>query len=190
MKLVDLWRLGRTGDVDRTTPLGLVVAALERLERVLKVLQLYLESQRLAGLVARADTAFSKTVDAALEDVPGLSLDVDSRASYGFVARLYYDAGAGGGSQYAIGGTCTVTEIVYRTRNFSDATDACVEGSRHTALASAAGQTGAVAGWVEVDGTAVVDVGGTLTAMWAQNAADAAPSTLLVGSWFELRPIG
>lgn len=147
------------------------------------------KSEQITGLKYRVSTQFDKT-DATLAAITGLSHNVEAGKSYAFKAFLFYDADAIGGHKYSIAGTATATAIRYHIRSLSDATSAYVITARQTALAGAgSGQAGSTAGLTIIEGTITVNAAGTLTPMFAQNAANGT-SSILVGSYFELIPIG
>ena len=133
----------------------------------------------------RVTTQFDKTNDAALANITGLSVDLVAGKSYYFEAFLFIDADLVGGSQYAIAGTATATSIKYEIELLDEATDVFSIVSRQTALAGAAGQAGTTTGRCKITGLIVVNLAGTLTVQFAQNAATpATTSSVLTNSHF------
>lgn len=116
--------------------------------------------------------------DTTLANVTGLSVNVVAGATYQFKAVLHVTADAVGGHKYAIGGTATATGITYQVNSISNTAGAFVINSRQTAMAGPAGQAGATTPYTEIVGTIVVNAAGTLTAQFAQNAANGTSSVL------------
>ena len=136
----------------------------------------------------RVGTQFDKTTNTTLGDVTNLSVTVGAGDTYKFKAHLFVNADATGGSKYAIGGTATATNIIYSIRLLDEGTDAYTIVSRQTALGGNAGQAGTTAGNCIIEGSIVVNAGGTLTVQFAQNASNGT-SSVLVGSTFEIEKI-
>jgi hypothetical protein len=133
----------------------------------------------------RVSTQFDKTSDTALANVPGLSATLVAGRTYGFYAMLDVAAGAVGGSQYSLGGTCTATALVYWVILTDATTNANTIVKRQTALgATGAGQAGTTSGQCWIEGTITVNAAGTLTVQFAQNASSGTASSVLVGSNF------
>ena len=147
------------------------------------------ERTRLTGLQSRVATQFDKTTDTTLANVTGLTRNVAAGLTYDFTATLYIDADATGGSKFAVGGTATATAIIYSVVLTDEGTLANTITSRQTALGGAAGQAGTTAGVVTIRGTITVNVAGTLTIQFAQNASNGT-SSVLVGSTFSIRQVG
>lgn len=132
----------------------------------------------------RVTANFDKT-NTTLANVTGLSATLTAGKAYYFRAVLFVDAHATGGCKFAIGGTCTATSIIYHIKAINDGTSALAITSRQTSLGGNAGQAGATALLVTIEGQIVVNAGGTLTVQFAQNAASGT-STVLAGSHFEV----
>jgi len=147
------------------------------------------EVTRLTGLQSRVATQFDKTTDTTLANITGLTRNVAAGLTYDFTATLYIDADATGGSKFAVGGTATATAIIYSVVLTDEGTLANTITSRQTALGGAAGQAGTTAGVVTIRGTITVNVAGTLTIQFAQNASNGT-SSVLVGSTFSIRQVG
>lgn len=129
---------------------------------------------------SRVTTQFNKTTDAVLGNVPGLSATLSAGLTYGFSAKLYVVAGASGGVQAAVGGTVTATAFQC-AQTIINPTGLSF-GQTTTIGAAATGSTGTTSGMIMLEGAITVNAGGTLTAMFAQNASNATPSSVLVGS--------
>jgi len=146
------------------------------------------KSEQITGLKVRVSSQFDKT-NATLANITGLSRNVEAGKSYAFRAVLHFAATAGGGHKYAMGGTATATAVIYEILSIGNATSAFRITSRQTALGGYAGNAGSVAGITIIEGHITVNTAGTLVPQFAQNAASGT-SSILVGSTFELIPIG
>ena len=143
--------------------------------------------------IASATSQFDKTNSSTLANVTGLTATLVAGSTYKFRAVLFVDADMVGGHKYAMAGTCAASAIVYQINAISNTANTIVISSRQTALAGAAGQAGATAGFTEIIGTITVAAGsgGTLTVQFAQNVATpATTSSVLVGSTLTVEKIG
>lgn len=132
-------------------------------------------------------TQFDKTSNTTLGNVTNLTADLAAGKTYRFEARLYTSSGSSGGVKAAIGGTATATTIVYEGLTTDAGT---TTQSRATALGTAVGAVTAVtAGYIVITGSITTDAAGTLTVQFAQNASDAATSSVLWGSTFVVTQI-
>lgn len=125
---------------------------------------------------------FDKTSNTTLGNVTNLTANVAAGKTYRFEAKLYTSSGSSGGVKVAIGGTSSATTITYEGLT----TDAgLTTQSRTTTMGNAVGAVTAVtAAYILITGTITTDAGGTLTVQFAQNASDAATSSVLWGSTF------
>jgi len=130
----------------------------------------------------RVSSQFDKT-NTTLADVTGLSVTVAAGGTYSFRAVLFVDTDVTGGHKYAIAGTATATSIVYQVNSINNATNAFRINSRQTALGGSVGEALGTAYFTTIEGTIVVNAGGTLTVQFAQNAASGT-SSVLVNSTF------
>jgi len=130
----------------------------------------------------RLGTSATRTTDVTLSNVTGFSANLLNGATYTFEAKLYTTSNVAGGVNYAIGGTATASSIVYEGLT----TDAgLTTQSRGTAMAASVGNVTAVtAAYTVITGTIVCSATGSLTLQFAQNASNAATSTILAGSTF------
>jgi hypothetical protein len=134
--------------------------------------------------IKRVSTQFDKTNDT-LANVTGLSLNVAAGRTYTFRAVLHTTSDVSAGVKVAIAGTATATAIVYEARTIN--AGAITQG-RATALGTGVGGVTAVtAAMIIIEGTITVNAAGTLTVQFAQNATNAAASSVLVGSSFMAR---
>ena len=137
------------------------------------------------GGESRTAAQFDKTSSTALANVPGLSVSVTSGKTYYFTATLYTVSDSAGGVKAAIAGTATATTIIYEGQTTNSGT---ISGqTRVTSLGSAVGAvTSVTAGRIDISGTITANAGGTLTVQFAQNVSDGTPSSVLVGSTFNV----
>lgn len=143
------------------------------------------EVERQTGRLARVTTQFDVTSSTTLVDVPGLVRNLASGEVATFTANLFTTSDAAGGVKAAMGGTATVASIIYEGWLLNNNADG--GQARQTALGGAVGGVTAVtAAHVFVVGTVVVDVAGTLTVQFAQNASSGVASSVLVGSTLRL----
>lgn len=139
------------------------------------------------NLAAQYDIA-SSTV---LAD-PGLALNVVAGKTYRFKAYMLHTVGATGGLGIAMGGTATATSVGYNSSIWSNTTDALVAAANETALGAGAVLTynTDTSLWSIMEGTIVVNAAGTLGPIFAQKTSNATNSSVLLGSYFELTPVG
>jgi hypothetical protein len=132
------------------------------------------------GQQSRVSTQFDKT-NTTLDNITGLTANVAAGKIYRFEAILYTTSDVAGGVKVAIGGTATATSIIYEGLTTDGG---LTTQSRTTTLGNAVGAVTAVtAACIKVTGTITVNVAGTLTCQFAENAATAT-SSVLVGSTF------
>jgi hypothetical protein len=135
---------------------------------------------------ARVTTQFDKTNDT-LADVSGLSVDVQSGRSYAFRAELYTTSDVAAGVKFAIGGSCSVSSIIYEAIIHDDG---FAGQTRTTTKGNPVGaRTDVLAGKVTITGTLVCSATGTLTVQFAQNETNAAASSVLVNSTLIADPV-
>jgi hypothetical protein len=134
----------------------------------------------------RVSSAFAKTSDSALANVPGLAVTVTAGRTYQFRATLFTTSNAAGGVKAAIGGSCTAAAIIYE----GIALFGSITHNRAAALGAAvAAVTAVTAALIQISGSITVSAGGTLTVQFAQNAGNVAASIVLVGSTFEVENV-
>lgn len=147
-----------------------------------------LRATRLLGssilMAGRAVTTaqFDKTNDTTLANIPGLSVNVDV-GTFAFEATLYTTSNVGTGVKAAVAGTCTASSFICEADTVAAGV---VTQSRTTTKGNAVGGVTAVtAARIDIKGTIVVSVAGTLTVQFAENAGIAATiSSVLVNSTF------
>ncbi len=108
--------------------------------------------------------------------------------TYAFQLRAYVTAAdAAGGVQVDLnGGNATATTLIAQTKIYNGTTLAA--STQVAALATAVGFTAVVTD-ITIDGTIVVNGGGTLIPRFAQNASDGTPTTIGVGSSLTIRQL-
>lgn len=125
-----------------------------------------------------------------LQDVTGLSRNVEAGTTYRFRASLDVAPDATGGHQYAIGGTATASHVYYWIKSQAEGGTELL-AAREAALGDFSGESssGATSAQTTIEGTLVVGAAGSLTVQFAQNTA-AGTSSVLAGSTFEVTEIG
>lgn len=136
---------------------------------------------------SRVATQFDKTTDNTLTNVTGLTATVVAAGIYSFRASLSVTAGAGGGMQVAIGGTCTATNISYTGWNYNGTTVNAVTTT--TTKGNAVGAATAITTNIIIEGTLLVNAAGTLTVQMGQNVSNGTTSSVLVNSNFTVQRI-
>ena len=108
--------------------------------------------------------------------------------TYAFELRAYVTASdAAGGVQVDLnGGSASATTLIAQTKIYNGTTLAA--STQVAALATAVGFTSVVTD-ITIDGTIVVNGGGTLIPRFAQNASDGTPTTIGVGSSLTIRQL-
>lgn len=135
---------------------------------------------RNGGLV-RTTADVPVTSNITLANVTGLSINVAAATTYTFRVWAPTTAAAAGGIQFAIGGTATVTSIIYE--GYIDGATKTRASALGTAVSSSASAT---TGTATIEGTITVNAAGTLTVQFAQNTSNASASTVLRGATFEV----
>jgi hypothetical protein len=125
---------------------------------------------------------FDKTSSASYSNVPGLSATLAAGGTYKFRAVLSVTSGAGGIS-CALGGTATATSVAATGWVYNGAT--IVNSQKTTSATGAVGSFTGTTTDVIIEGAFVVNAAGTLTIRFAQNASNAATSSVLINSTLE-----
>jgi len=117
-------------------------------------------------------------------DIGGMVVNVNAGRVYAFEAELSFTCAAAGGIQCAIGGSATVTNIIYDGWIVDSAANGIKGNAQATALngvvANAA--TTGTSGHVTIRGTIEVNAAGNLTVRAAQNTANATATVIKRGS--------
>jgi hypothetical protein len=131
-----------------------------------------------------SDQTFTSTTT--LANVSGLSVTLLAGRTYSFVAEISWTDAAAGGLQLAIGGTATVTNIIYDGYIIDSGANGIKGNAQATALgtAVASSTTTGTAGHARIAGTITVNAAGTLTVQAAQNTSNGTATTIKRGSTF------
>lgn len=131
---------------------------------------------------SRVTTQFDKTNNT-LADITGLTVNLLASRVYTFEVVLYTTSNVAAGVKFAISGTAGVTAIIYEAVVNQTAVDVATGTQRTTTLGTAVGDITAVTtAYARITGTWSVSTAGTMTVQFAQNANNAAASSVLVGS--------
>ncbi len=145
------------------------------------------------GNPARITGDISISNNAVLANLTGLSVSLKAGRTYHFQVRLYIKSGAThGGTQGAISGTCTATDIVYDGW-FLDTGGTPVHGytlatALGTAVASGTNLSSDTTS-LHMSGTITVNAAGTLTVQGAQNTPNATATVFGRGSYLTVTDI-
>lgn len=131
--------------------------------------------------------ALTKTSDTTLAAVSGLSVTLVAGATYIFSVYLSVTNGAIGGLKVAFGGTATATQISADAWAYNTTTTAA-QGNIVALSSSALAYTGSVTA-AEITGSIVVNAGGTFIVEAAQNASNATPTVINVGSYLQIQRV-
>ena len=138
---------------------------------------------RNGGLV-RTTADVVVTSNTTLANVAGLSVTLAAATNYKIHAWIPTTAAAAGGIKASLGGTATVTSMVYEgSIDNGTKTRASALG---TVVATSAAAT---AGTIEIKGTITSNAAGTLTVQFAQDTSNASASTVLRGAFLEVLQI-
>lgn len=140
------------------------------------------------GPVQLLTTQYDIANSAVLAQIGALTATVRAGAKYRFKLFAVTTVGATGGMRFGVGGTATATSITVNPTSVSDQTGAFVTmGAKATALSTAvatiAGQTGYT---VVIEGSIVVNAGGTLFPQFAQSVSNGTNSSVLINSYWSV----
>lgn len=148
-----------------------------------------LATTRLTGNYGRVTSNFAKTADTAVANITGLSVYVDAGKAYTFEVGLFITPDNTGGYKVCMGGAATASSIHYQVLVFKNSTPgAFSQAATFSWLGGRAGTGGSVGTnqlWIEIKGTILVNVAGTLTAQFAQQI-NSGTSTVLADSYIIL----
>jgi hypothetical protein len=111
-----------------------------------------------------------------LTAIPGLTANVQAGATYLISIHLNGSANVAGGAKVAFGGTAAASAFNMTTWNYNGTTTNAV--TNVTSLASSLTAVTAVYTDIVAEGTLVVSTAGTLILQMAQNASNAAATTI------------
>lgn len=142
---------------------------------------------RSAGLLTT--TAQFDATTTTLANITGLvTPSLTAGKTYNFRAVLQLTPDTVGGQKIAIAGTATATTLIAQVNSINNTTNANILNSRLTSLGSSAGVAGGTTDFTTIDGTIIVNAGGTLAIQFAQNAANGT-SSVLIGSSLQFWPV-
>jgi hypothetical protein len=128
---------------------------------------------------------FDKITSTTLSDVTDLIANVIAGKTYRFRAVLFTASNVAAGVKASIGGNAVAASISYEA--FVVSANTLLAQTRATALGTAvAAVTAVTVGLIIIEGTIVVSASGTLTVQFAQNASNAAASSVLLNSSFDV----
>lgn len=122
----------------------------------------------------------SATNNVTLADITGVTVTVTSAGVYTFRAFLILTSGASGGIKIAAGGTATMTTFAMSGITFNGTS--IVANSTTTSFGAAVGAVTGISTNMIIDGSFVVNAGGSFTLQMAQNATNGTTSSVLFGS--------
>jgi len=134
---------------------------------------------------AEVVTQFDKISNTTLSDITDLVGNVIAGKTYRFRAVLFTTSNVAAGIKAAIAGTATVNTIRYE--GYVIHSNSILAQTRATALGSAVAAVTAVTNaLVIIEGTLTCLASGTLTVQFAQNVSNAAASSVLSNSFFDV----
>lgn len=123
-----------------------------------------------------------------IANITSLTSSLTAGRTYKFIAELFVDADAIGGSKYTVDGGATASAIIYEVILVDNTSSANTITSRRTSLGSTIGQSGTTSGFVRISGIIVCNGSGTFSPKFAQNSASGT-SSVLGGSNFMVTQI-
>lgn len=130
---------------------------------------------------SRVSSTFSKTSDATLAAITGLSATLVAGKTYYFDIKLYTTSNVAGGVKVDLnGGTATATAIIGNI-DIIDAASVAAQ-TRIAALNTSSGSTTVTAAYINLVGTITVNGAGTFIPQFAQNTSNGTASTVAIGS--------
>lgn len=129
-------------------------------------------------------TTFSYASSTTLTNITGMTANVSSGLTYTFRACVGYSSISNSGLKIGIGGTATATSFYAAALLY--ASNALVLNAAATSMGQIFFTTGTIAGQVIIEGSIVVNAGGTLTIQIAQNASQSGTNVVTLGSPFQV----
>lgn len=144
--------------------------------------------------IARVTTQFDIDTSVTLTNVTDLVIPaangqgpiIERGGIYEIDVSLLTTSNVAAGVKVAIGGTATATAIRAQILIIDGAAAVPVTNARQTALGTGGGVTAVTVAWVLIKGCIVVNAVGNLSVQFAQNASNAAASSVLTQSVFKL----
>ena len=129
-------------------------------------------------------STLTKTSDTALATVPGLSQTLTAGKTYNCQGKLTGVSGASGGIKVALVATASLSATSTTWTGFTWSGTTAVAQTTVTALGSNIAANTAVYSDMYINGSIVVNAGGTINVQAAQNVSDGTATTVLQGSTF------
>ncbi|HEV8679338.1 MAG TPA: hypothetical protein VGQ90_08180, partial [Stellaceae bacterium] len=131
-----------------------------------------------------SSATLTKTSDTALAIIPGLSQALTAGKTYHCRGHLTGTSGTSGGIKVALVATSglSATQTTFTGYTWNGTT--AVANTTVTALGSNIAANTAVYSDLYIDGSILVNAGGTINVEGAQNASNSTPTTVLQGSTF------
>jgi hypothetical protein len=149
--------------------------------------------------IVRVQTQFDVASSTVLANITDLVVPVSNAQGpvivgggvYDLYAELFTTSDVAAGVKAAFGGTATAVASSFRSQiQIVDGAAAVpVTNGRSTALGTGAGVTAVTVAFIQLYARIKINVAGTLAAMFAQNASNAAASSVLTGSKFQIARI-
>lgn len=149
----------------------------------------YLAPPYIARVTTQFDNAtvtLANITDLVIPAANGQGPIIERGGIYEIEASLMTTSNVAAGVKVAIAGTATVTALRAQIDIIDGAAAVPVTDGRVTALASAIGVTAVTVAWVVIKGCLVINAVGTLAIQFAENAANAAASSVLTQSVFKI----
>jgi len=150
----------------------------------------YLGTDFIQRVGTQFDVASSTTLvnitDLIIPAADGQGQFIESGGVYDLYAELLTTSNVAAGVKAAFGGTATAVASTFTSQiQIVDGAAAVpVTNGRSTTLGTGAGVTAVTVAFIQIFGRIRINAVGTLAAMFAQNASNAAASSVLVGSKF------
>ena len=143
---------------------------------------------RLTGTLRRVTTQFDVTSSTTLAGITGLSVNVEAGVTYKFEANIWVSPSASGGTKIGMnGGTATATAVIFESLLTEDtSTFTVISSIRYTALNNGNTAVGGTGYCYRITGSIVVNAAGTFFPSFAQAVSNGTPSSVLVGSTFQI----
>lgn len=150
----------------------------------------YLGQPFIARVTTQFDVASSTTLanvtDLVVPATDGQGQFIQNGGIYLLEANLITTSNVAAGVKVAFGGTATATALQAQILIIDGAAAVPVTNARQTALGTGGGVTAVTVAWVLISGCIVVNAAGTLAVQFAQNASNAAASSVLTQSTFRV----
>lgn len=128
--------------------------------------------------------------DETLEDIPGLSTDVQAGGSYSFQLSLPVNADVSGGYAVALGGSATATLLFGQGFSYDTGSVKLIGAGTYSSLGAAQiSEAGTENTYVTMSGSIIVSAAGTFVPQFAQHTRSGT-SSVIAGATFEVKRVG